>query len=115
GPCPPLAAVYAAGARAGTGRGPTMALGPDTGGPPVDPTISADSHVAEIEACYMDIDPRYRDRRPRPADDPQVGAYFEIADFPMRVPMGSACRAATPPEKWNVPIHWDELHPAGWD
>jgi predicted TIM-barrel fold metal-dependent hydrolase len=77
--------------------------------------ISADSHIAEVEACYADIDPRFRDRRPRPADDPQVGAYFAIPDFPMKVPMGSVCRAGTPPEKWNVPIHWDELHPAGWD
>jgi predicted TIM-barrel fold metal-dependent hydrolase len=81
----------------------------------VEPIISADSHVAEVEDCYRDIDPRYRDRRPRQAEDPQVGAYFEIADFPMKVPMGSVCRAGTPPEKWNVPIGWHELHPAGWD
>jgi len=81
----------------------------------VEPIISADSHIAEVEDCYRDIDPRYRDKRPRPADDPQVGAYFSIADFPMKVPMGSVCRAGTPPEKWNVPIHWNELHPAGWD
>jgi predicted TIM-barrel fold metal-dependent hydrolase len=81
----------------------------------MEPIISADSHVAEIEACYLDIDPRYKDRRPRPAEDPELGAYFQIADFPMRVPMGSVCRAGTPPEKWGQPVHWHELHPGGWD
>ena len=45
--------------------------------------ISADSHVAEIEATYEDIDPKFRDVRPRAIYDEQrarlVGAVLTAA------------------------------------
>ena len=34
----------------------------------LEPIISADSHIAEVEACYADIDPNFRDVRPRAAN-----------------------------------------------
>ena len=41
--------------------------------------VSADSHVAEIEASFEDIDPRYRDRRPRAVTRPRRGRRREDA------------------------------------
>jgi predicted TIM-barrel fold metal-dependent hydrolase len=80
-----------------------------------DIVISADSHVAEVEACFEQIDSKFRNARPRAADDAEIGAFMAIPNIDMKVPMGSLCRAGTPPEKWNVPIGWDELHPAGYE
>jgi len=77
--------------------------------------ISADSHICEVEACYEQIDPKFRDRRPVAANDPDIGAFIRIPDIDMKVPMGSLCRAGVPPEKWNRPVPWEELHPAGYD
>ncbi len=77
--------------------------------------ISADSHVAEVEACYEQIDPKFRDQRPRAAEDADIGAFMRIPNLDIKVPMGALCRAGTPPEKWNVPIGWSELHPAGYE
>ncbi|MFK7898728.1 MAG: amidohydrolase family protein [Myxococcota bacterium] len=80
--------------------------------------LSADSHVAEIEACYDEIDPRYRDRRPIASYDPERGGAlfhvpgFELAQF---VPMGLVCTAGRTPEQFGSPTDWDELHPGGFD
>ena len=63
--------------------------------------ISADSHICEVEACYEQIDPKFRDRRPVAANDPDMGAFMRIPDIDMKVPMGALCRAGVPPEKWG--------------
>ena len=31
----------------------------------LEPVISADSHICEIEACYAEIDPKFRETRPK--------------------------------------------------
>jgi predicted TIM-barrel fold metal-dependent hydrolase len=80
------------------------------------PLISADSHVAETEECYATIDKKFYDQRPRAAYHlDALGAFIEIPGMDMKVPMGSLCRAGVPPEKWGVPVDWDEIHPAGHD
>ena len=63
-----------------------------------EPVISADSHICEIEACYADIDPKFRDSRPKAIFDEQAGAMLEIADLGMKVPMGLVCTGGRPPE-----------------
>jgi predicted TIM-barrel fold metal-dependent hydrolase len=80
--------------------------------------ISADSHVAEVEASFEDIDPRYRDRRPRAVyDESRGGAIFQVEqlDLDVPVPMGLICTAGRPPEQFGKPVKWEELHPAGYD
>lgn len=80
------------------------------------PLISADSHIAEIEDCYASIERKYQDRRPRAAHDLDVlGAYIEVPGLDIKIPMGSLCRAGVAPEKWGIPVDWDEIHPAAWD
>ncbi len=77
--------------------------------------ISADSHVAENEAVYQDIDPAYRDRRPRAIEDERIGAGMAIPGMPIPVPMGMICTAGRPPEKIGTPMPWSEVNPAGFD
>jgi len=79
--------------------------------------ISADSHVAETEASFADIDPRYRDQRPRAIFDEKLGAIFHIEQLGMDipVPMGLICTAGRPPEDFGRAVSWEELHPAGHD
>ena len=36
--------------------------------------ISADSHLSETEECFLDIDPSYRETRPKAIHDERVGA-----------------------------------------
>ena len=64
--------------------------------------ISADAHVAENDQTYAEIEPRYRDVRPR-ADylEERGGAVFTIPNLPMAhgVPMGLVCTAGRTPEK----------------
>jgi len=80
------------------------------------PLISADSHVAETEDCFASIEQKYQDRRPRNASSEEtLGAFIEVPGLDMKIPMGSLCRAGVPPEKWGVPVDWDEIHPAGYD
>ncbi|MBP1685267.1 MAG: amidohydrolase [Deltaproteobacteria bacterium] len=80
-----------------------------------DRIISADSHVAETEAWYEDIDPKFRDRRPRNVDDPRVGAAVVVESLPQVVPLGMICTAGRPPEKIGTPMPWAEVNPAGYD
>ena len=80
--------------------------------------ISADSHVAENDETYSEIDPRYRDVRPRASyKEERGGAIFTIPNLPMAegVPMGLVCTAGRPPEDFGKPRRWEELHPAGHD
>ncbi|MEZ4354960.1 MAG: amidohydrolase family protein [Myxococcota bacterium] len=86
-----------------------------------DPTgrrISADSHVGEVDATYAEIDPKYRDVRPRAVYKPERGgAIFTIPNLPLAegVPMGLVCTAGRPPERFGEPVRWEDLHPACWD
>lgn len=77
--------------------------------------VSADSHICEIEACYEEIDPKYRDRRPRQIFDEKVGALLAIDDLGVRVPMGLVCTGGRPPEDFGRAVTWEEIHPAGYD
>lgn len=80
--------------------------------------VSADSHVAEIDETYADIDPRYRETRPRASyREERGGAIFTIPNLPLAegVPMGLICTAGRRPEEFGKPVRWEELHPAGHD
>jgi predicted TIM-barrel fold metal-dependent hydrolase len=81
----------------------------------LEPVISADSHICEIEACYADIDPKYRDSRPKAMFDEEAGAILAIADLGMKIPMGLICTGGRPPEDFGRPVPWEEIHPAGFD
>ena len=80
-----------------------------------EPVISADSHICEIEACYADIDPKFRDSRPKAIFDEHAGAVLEVADLGIRLPMGLVCTGGRPPEDFARAVPWEELHPAGFD
>ena len=80
-------------------------------------TISADSHVTEPGECYLDIDPRFRDRAPRADTDDQMGAVIVIDEGRARIPYGMIAAAGRPAESihpYNY-VPWEELHPGGWD
>lgn len=80
--------------------------------------ISADSHIAETEATYADIESKYRDTRPRASyERERGGAIFSIPNLEMAqgVPMGLICTAGRAPEDFGKPVDWDDLHPAGHD
>jgi predicted TIM-barrel fold metal-dependent hydrolase len=77
--------------------------------------ISADSHICETEDCFSDIDPAFADRRPRGIYDEKRGAVLEIADLGVKVPMGIIATAGRTPEQIGDPVHWEELHPAGYE
>ncbi|MFK7894668.1 MAG: amidohydrolase family protein [Myxococcota bacterium] len=80
--------------------------------------ISADSHVSEVDATYAEIDPKFRDERPRAIfDADRGGAIFTVPNLEMAsgVPMALVCTAGRKPEDFNKPIPWEELHPAGHD
>ena len=80
--------------------------------------ISSDSHITEPEAAYADIDPRFRDRAPKLAHLPGMGATIIVdPDSPDAAycPFGRIAAAGRThierPDGW----HWDELHPGGYD
>ena len=80
--------------------------------------ISADSHVSEVDETYAEIDPRFRETRPRAIFDvDRGGAIFTVPNLEMAsgVPMALVCTAGRKPEDFNKPIPWEELHPAGHD
>ncbi len=79
------------------------------------PVISADSHISEIEDCFKQIDPAFEDRRPRQIFDEKRGAVLEISDLGIKIPMGIICTAGRKPEDFGKAVDWDELHPAGHD
>jgi len=77
--------------------------------------ISADSHIAETEDCYADIDPKFRDRRPRKGYDARGTAILEIPDVGINIPLGTVCTVGRRPQDLGKPMRWEELHPSGWD
>lgn len=79
------------------------------------PVISADSHVAETEDVFADIDPRFRDRRPRATHDARGTAILQIPDIKINIPLGTVCTVGRRPEDFGKPLRWEELHPSGYD
>lgn len=77
--------------------------------------FSADSHVNEIEDCYADIDPAFRDRRPRAHYDPVEGAQLIVPGLGFDIPTSKLSRAGVAYEDWSRPQRWEEIHPAGHD
>lgn len=77
--------------------------------------ISADSHVAETENAYQDIDPRYRDRMPRNVEIPGLGAAVKIDGMPIPVPMTFICNSDRPAETRGTSMSWAQVDPAGFD
>ena len=81
----------------------------------MDLLFSADSHVVETEACYAEIDPRFRERRPRGVEDPDKGAQLVVPGMDFTIPASMLSRAGVPYENWGLPQSWSELHPASRD
>jgi len=79
------------------------------------PLFSADSHVVETEDCYADIDPKFRDRRPRAIEDPELGAAIVVPGMDFNIPASMLSRAGVPYDQWAKPRSWSELSPAGHD
>jgi len=77
--------------------------------------FSADSHVNETEDCYAEIDPAFRDRRPRAHYDPVEGAQLIVPGLPFDIPSSKLSRAGVAFEDWGRPQRWEEMHPAGHD
>ncbi len=77
--------------------------------------ISSDSHIAETEDCYADIDPKFRDRRPRKGYNAQGTAILSIPDVGIDIPLGTVCTVGRTPQDLGKPMRWEELHPSGWD
>ena len=77
--------------------------------------ISADSHVAEPEEAYQQIDPAFRDRAPYLVDDPDAGAGMVVDGLPTPIPMSFILAAGRKPEDIGTPARWDTLNPAGYD
>ena len=80
---------------------------------PTPALFSADSHVNETEDCFAEIDPRFRDRRPRAHFDETDGAELIVPGLPFKIPSGKLSRAGIEFEDWARPLKWEELHPAG--
>jgi predicted TIM-barrel fold metal-dependent hydrolase len=79
------------------------------------PVVSADSHVAEPEEAYRDIDPAYRDRAPRLVYDEQNGAGLWVDGLPLPVPMAFINAAGRKPEDIAKPARFEELNPAAYE
>src|SRR5690606_10432858 len=82
---------------------------------PMEPLFSADSHVVEIEACYAEIDPRWRSARPRAAEDERGGAIMVVPGMDFTIPSGMLSRAGLRFEDWSKPQPWSAIHPAAYD
>jgi len=79
------------------------------------PLLSADSHVAEPEDAYLDIDPAFRDRRPHLIHDEKQGAGMAVDGLPAPVPMAFINAAGRKPQDIGKPVVWERLNPAGHD
>ena len=79
--------------------------------------ISADSHITEPPHCYIDyIDPAYRDRAPRVAEDSDGGDVFVIEGMPGSIPMGIVAAAGKDPRDIKKgETKFADLHRGGWD
>ena len=78
----------------------------------MEPLFSADSHVVETEEAFADIEPKFRERRPRQGYDAKMGAVVTVPGLDYAIPAGFMCRAGRPFETWGQPLPWSELHPA---
>jgi hypothetical protein len=52
------------------------------------PAISADSHVCETDEVFADIDPAYKDTRPKAIFDENAGAVLLVEELGIKVPLG---------------------------
>ncbi|MAG32341.1 MAG: amidohydrolase [Deltaproteobacteria bacterium] len=77
--------------------------------------FSSDSHVNETEDCFADIDPSFRDRRPRAHYDAELGAQLIVPGMDLAVPSSMLSRAGRAYEDWSKPQRWEEMNPAGHD
>jgi len=81
----------------------------------MEPLFSADSHVVEVEACYAEIDPKWKDLRPRAVDDPKQGAIMVVPGMDFTIPSGALSRAGLRYEDWSKPQPWSRIHPGAHD
>ena len=73
--------------------------------------ISAYSHITEPPHCYTSrIDPKYRDRAPRLANDAEGGDGFLVEGYPKVLAMG-AVAAAGSPDAYLDRLEDQGLHP----
>lgn len=77
--------------------------------------ISADSHVAEPEEAYADIDPAFRKRAPRLVHDEKAGSGMLLDGLDNPVPMSFINAAGRKPEDIAKPAFWETLNPAGYE
>lgn len=77
--------------------------------------ISADSHVAEPEEAYREIDPAFRARAPRLVHDEKGNAGMLVDGLPTPVPMAFILAAGRRPEDIGKPARWETLNPAGYE
>ncbi len=77
--------------------------------------ISADSHVAEPEAAYAEIDPAFKDRAPHLVHDPKAGSGMKLDGLDSPVPMSFINAAGRRPEDIAKPVQWEDLNPAGYE
>ncbi|MEZ4330294.1 MAG: amidohydrolase family protein [Myxococcota bacterium] len=77
--------------------------------------ISADSHVAEPEEAYREIDPAFRARAPRLVHDDKGNAGMLVDGLPTPVPMAFILAAGRKPEDIGKPARWETLNPAGYE
>jgi uncharacterized protein len=77
--------------------------------------ISADSHVAEPEDAYFEIDPRFKARAPHLVHDDKGNAGMLVDGLPTPVPMAFILAAGRKPEDIGKPARWETLNPAGYD
>ncbi|MGE4649822.1 MAG: amidohydrolase family protein [Myxococcota bacterium] len=79
------------------------------------PLFSADSHVAEPEEAYREIDPAFRDRAPHLVYDEKLGSGMAVDGLPSPVPMSFINAAGRKPEDIGKPVRWEDLNPAGYN
>ena len=77
--------------------------------------FSADSHVVEVEACYAEIDPKFKSLRPQAKEDPKQGAIMVVPGMDFTIPSGMLSRAGLRYEDWAKPQPWNKIHPAAYD
>jgi predicted TIM-barrel fold metal-dependent hydrolase len=78
--------------------------------------ISSDSHVCEPEGCYDDIDPKFRDMRPKFINHEALGPCYDIPGSKMPVPLSMINAAGREPKDiQNFKLKLEDLEPGGWD
>ncbi|MBY0399579.1 amidohydrolase, partial [Myxococcota bacterium] len=77
--------------------------------------ISADSHVAEPQEAYREIDPNFKARAPKLVHDDKGNAGMLVDGLPTPVPMAFILAAGRKPEDIGKPARWETLNPAGYE